>query len=164
MIEGVCGVVAARGAGGWILVPSIVAIGSRLRRLGARFAALTARCSAAAMRGAAARRRPQLPPMSRRVAWLLRNAPEAEHFREKLHHVLRQPKTAALVAAKPHVRRSLRQLCRMLGVEPPPELFARRPRSGPALRPAASGPRSAPSAGPAADGRGSLRSRDTARS
>jgi hypothetical protein len=126
LIEGVCGVIAQRGAGGWFAVPSIVAIWSRLRRLGARLAA--------------ARRRPPLPPMSRSVARLVRKMPEAERIREKLHYVLWQPETAALVAANPQARRTLRLLCRMLGVTPPPGLFVRRSPGAPGSGSAASGP------------------------
>ena len=148
-IEGPCGVAAAQSAGGWIAVPLIVAIWSRLRRLGARFAA--------------ARRRPQLPPMSRRVAWFVRKVPEAGRFREELHYLLWQPEMAARVAAAPQARRSLRLLCQMLGVELPPGLFARRTPGGPGLPPGSSGLRSAPPAEPATGGRASPRSRGAGR-
>ena len=143
LIEGACGVVAARGAGRWFAVPSIVAIWSRLRRLGARLAATT-------------RRRPPLPPMSRRAAWLVRNLPNAGPFREKLHYLLWRPEMVALVAADPQVRRSLRLLSRMLGVKPPPGLFARRSPGGPGSGSAASGLRSI-------EGRTSPRRRDAER-
>jgi hypothetical protein len=163
MIEAPCGVVATRSADDGIAVPLLVAIRSRLRRFGARFAALAARFSAGIIGGAAARRRPQLPPMSRRVAWFVRKVPEAGRFREELHYLLWQPEMAARVAATPQARRSLRLLCEMLGVELPPGLFARRTPGGPGLPPGSSGLRSAPPAEPATGGRASPRSRHAER-
>ena len=130
--------------------PLIHLIWTRVRRLGARFAALAARVRAGALRSLApARRRaasrpaspaPASPPPPPRLpngfAWLVRLVGrEAAGCGGQLQLLLTDPEFATLIAATPQMGRVLRPLCRMLGVEPP-ALPARPSRSAAGPRPA----------------------------
>ncbi len=121
-----CRTVGARGGGGRLAGPLVILIWTRLRRMGARFAALAARLAAG--RRPVARRRARAPrpapPASpsrlpRGFAWLVRRVPEAASAASQLQHLLAEPEMAALLAAAPQAGRILRPLCRMLGVRPP---------------------------------------------
>ncbi len=117
------------------LGPVIMLIANRLSRIAARFATLAeqargdtlpaprrrgARGAPAAVVASPARIR--LPGGN---AWLVRLVPEARVFGSQLRHLLADPEMAAMLAAAPGMGRLLRPLCRMLGVEPMPELLAR---------------------------------------
>ena len=82
---------------------------------------------ATAPRAAAANRWAHLP---RRPGWLLRLVPPMVYpAKSQLEYLLADPAMAALLAASPGLRRTIRPLCRMLGLDPPP---APRPPPDPA--------------------------------
>jgi hypothetical protein len=151
LIEGLCQAVAAS-CGRGLAGPLILLIWTRLRRLGARFAALAARQRTdkppPARRPRPAAPRPRAPRLPRGFAWLVRLVPEAAVRGSQLRHLLTEPEMAALIAAAPQAGRLLRPLCRMLGVDPPPALrLPRRPGAAPAA-PAPASPAQVPSAQP----------------
>ena len=71
--------------------------------------------------------------LPRGFGWLVRLVPEAACSGAQLQHLLSEPGMAELLAGTPGAKRVLRPLCRMLAVEPSPELMAsaRRERSPP---------------------------------
>jgi len=105
---------------------------TRVTRANARLTRLLGQLAA----GCLPRRRQRLPrPQSRDVtapmpprlprgrAWIVRMLGyEAVGHAAQLESLLRNPATVALLAAAPTAARTLRPLCRMLGVELPPEL------------------------------------------
>lgn len=122
--------------------PLILLICNRLGRIVARFAAVAARvgtlragqnrpeCRPAPGRGAPSRpaASPAGPLLPRGFAWLLRLVPEAAASGSQLQSLLSDPEMAALISAAPQIGRLLRPLCRMLAVEPTPELRRNRTR------------------------------------
>jgi hypothetical protein len=86
-------------------------------------------------------RKPRGPnPLPQGFAWLVKLVPEAAAYGSQLQFLLAEPEMAALLAAAPAaLRRPLRSLCRMLGVDPPP-ILALPPRAPPSTRPARAGP------------------------
>lgn len=67
-----------------------------------------------------------VPALSRRFAWVvLRIGYQAAGLASQLNHLLQQPGAAEAIAASPGAARSMRPLCRMLGIDLPPAL--RRP-------------------------------------
>ncbi len=156
IIDGLYQAVAARGAKGWLPLPLLLLLWSRLRRLSVRFARLAAQVQAGTLR--APRRRPATPrpprPPPRRLprgfAWLMRPVPEAASAASQLQYLLAEPEMTALIAAAPQAGRLLRPLCRMLGVRPPPSLVLPRPAPPAAAspRPAMSGPAPRPASTP----------------
>jgi hypothetical protein len=129
IIEGICQAVARRGGRlDGIAAPLIVLIWTRLRRLATRFAR-DAETPPAPSRPAA--KRPARPlrsrphPLPRRKAWLLLLVPETASGASQLRHFLADPEVSRLLAAAPHLRRTLRPLCLALGIRlalalPPP--------------------------------------------
>ena len=120
---------------GWgLALPLIALIVDRLRRIKQRFADLADRLRDGRYvpRHRAARPRPRpgqppppLDPLPQTFGWLLPLVPDAVGFRSQLEYLLRDPEMAALLAAAPApMARTLRPLCRMLGVTPPPVLAA----------------------------------------
>ena len=71
--------------------------------------------------------RPAASPARQRLpggfGWLVRLAPETTCHGSQLQHLLSDPEMTALLAAAPQIRRLLRPLCRMLAVEPGPDLM-----------------------------------------
>jgi len=138
IIDGLCRSFAASHARG-VAGPLILLVWSRLRRIGARFAAVAARVrsgtvpaasSRAACRGTACGPAASRPTPSgarqtlpRGFAWLVRLAPEAACHGSQLQNLLSDAEMVALLSAAPQMARVLRPLCRMLGVEPTPELL-----------------------------------------
>jgi hypothetical protein len=122
----------------------IAQITDRLRRIKQRFATLAARIGDGRYtprpRAGPPRRRPgQAPPprskLPRNFGWLLKLVPDAIGYRSQLENLLRDPEMAALIAAAPGpMAKTLRPLCRMLGLPPPP-ILALPPRARPATPP-----------------------------
>ena len=150
--------------------PLILLICKRLRRIAAGFAAVAAQVGSGTLRAASSRpeRRPVPtgraparpawsaagPPLPRGFAWLLRLVPEGAAYGSQLQALLSEPEMATLISAAPQIGRLLRPLCRMLAVEPTPELRRKRLR-GPAPDASAAAPdqttapgEAAPDAGP----------------
>jgi hypothetical protein len=104
----------------------------RIRDINQRFARLAARIAARKYRPrrppeTPRRREPRKPRGPNRLpqtfAWLVKLVPEAASYGSQLQFLLAEPEMAALLAAAPTaMRRPLRSLCRMLGVQPPPIL------------------------------------------
>ena len=156
IIDLLCRIVAAQIAGRRLAGPLIILICSRLRRIAARFAGIAARLqsgrlrrrSASPPRPAQPATRPNRPdrkrPLPHGFAWLVRLVPQAAAGASQLQYLLAEPDMAALIAAAPQAGRSLRALCWMLGVRPPPGVKPAR-RAPPAApdppaSPAAAGP------------------------
>jgi hypothetical protein len=105
-----------------------------------------------------ARKQPQRPPakapaenqspakhpsdvmLPRRFGWLPQYLPETAIFAEQLQQYLADPEVAALFAQCPQVGKILRPICRILGVQPIPEIL--RPKApNPAPQPLPTAPR-----------------------
>ena len=131
----------------------IILICTRLQRMAARFTRLAARVAAGQTvtprprPAAAPPRRPAAPyqRLPRKKSWLLQLVPAAAFGASHLRILLDDPATQALLTAAPQLGRTLRPLCRALGLEVPPPL--QRPRPAPARPPAAPASR-APGAPP----------------
>jgi hypothetical protein len=141
----------SRYRGGWLTGPLIIRILNRLREIKQRFARVAARlaaghCSPRKSGGPRPGRPPGRPnrlPTS--VAWLIKLVPEAAASASQLRTLLADPEMAALLAAAPvPMARTLRPLCRMLGVDVPPMLAP-----PPSARPKTSAPPPAEAAGEA---------------
>ncbi len=127
-----------------LTAPLFRVLWARLGRIAARFARLAARIPAGAPPRPSTTRPsitrpftpqphtirplpPAPPPLSwahlpRRPGWLARVVPPPLcPARSQLQHLLADPDMAALLAASPGLRRTLRPLCRMLALPPPPE-------------------------------------------
>jgi hypothetical protein len=157
IIEGLCRALGAHATKERSAAPLMHLAWVRLRRLSARFAALVAAIRAGRLVPArAARRRtdtapatsplpdfPQEYALPRGFGWLLRLAPGTAVFGSQVQHWLEDPELTSLLAEAPQAGRTLRPLCRMLGIRPPPALRA--PRREP---PASSIPASGRSADP----------------
>ena len=146
LIAALCEAVGARVAGParpGLAGPLIILIWTRLRRMADRITRLAARAGAGTLPPPRSRpatpRRKASPPyqrLPRGVAWLVRMVPAAAFGAGQLEALLADPGTKALIEAAPQIGRTLRPLCRMLGVDPPPAL--RRPPPAPP-RPAEAG-------------------------
>ena len=128
--------------------PLIILIWTRLRRLAGRVTRLAARVEAGTLtpprnRTAAARTPlPRTPPrmkLPRGFAWLVRLVPASSCGAGQVQALLADPEMEALIAAAPQIGRSLRPLCHMLGVRPPPILRRPPPASPTPPRPAEAG-------------------------
>ncbi len=107
-----------------------------LSRLATRFVALAERVrtgkvcvvAPARLRAAPDAPRPRSPSLPSGFAWMIRLTQSTAVFGSQLRHLLTDPAFAALLAQAPQAGRLLRPLCRMLGIEPgpdlPPALFA----------------------------------------
>jgi hypothetical protein len=152
MIDALCTVIVTGLAAG-MSGPQVIGIWDRLTRILTRFAAILARPSTPR----APRTIPPRPPAARQPAparpfkscrlptghgWLIRRLPAASPFAEELQRLIGDPQMAALLQANPGMARLLRPLCRMLGVQQPPD--QRAPRPQPAVHPAPEPPPPAP--------------------
>ncbi|MDA8249534.1 MAG: hypothetical protein M0Z28_10170, partial [Rhodospirillales bacterium] len=128
--------------------PLIILIWTRLKRIAQRVDRIAARLAAGTLhpprrRAPRARRRSpaERPALPRNFGWLVRQVPAAAAGTCQLQALLADPAMEALIAAAPQIGRSLRPLCHMLGLRPPPVLRipapARPPAAGPAPLPAA---------------------------
>ena len=128
---------------GRLATPLFILIFNRIRgikqifgRLAVRIAAgrFSARCVTERPRAEQPRAEPRprsKNPLPRGVAWLIKLVPEAAAHASRLRSLLADPEMLALLAAAPApMRRPLRSLCHMLGVEPPP-MLAPLPRARP---------------------------------
>jgi hypothetical protein len=107
-----------------LILTRLIAIGHRFRRFAERIAAGR---PFPRPRGAIAK--PATPrkytpdPLPRRNDWLAAFLPELAAHRGNLSAILQTPDMAALIAAAPaQMGRTLRPLCRMLGLAPPPSI------------------------------------------
>jgi hypothetical protein len=135
LIEGLCRAIAAHGVRGLLTAPLQLLLWSRLSRMAVRARRLAARMAAAAPlasppRKAAPRAAPARPyiRLPRGFTWLVRAVPGTASGAATLQFLLDDPEMAA-VAQLPPMRRLLRPLCRMLGVQPPPIVKQPAPRS-----------------------------------
>ncbi len=109
--------------------PLALLILDRIRTINQAFARLAARIGAGtyiARRPADTPRQRAGPhprkknPLPQTFAWLVKLLPETAAYGSQLNHLFADPEMAALMAAAPAaMRRPLRSLCRMLGVDPP---------------------------------------------
>ena len=147
MIDALCTVIVTGLAAG-MSGPQVIGIWDRLTRILTRFAAILARpirplpTRTIAPRQPAERQPIQARPFkSRRLptgfGWLIRRIPAASPFAEELQRLIGDPQMAVLLQANPGMARLLRPLCRMLGVQQPPEQRARRPAAAAVQPPAA---------------------------
>jgi hypothetical protein len=98
-------------------------------------------------------RRPRQPSaLPTAAGWLARMLPDGVEFRAYLHHLVRDPEMIALLeAGSPTMVRSVRSLCRMLLVIPPPNLpKGYPPRRKPAAPPVAAAVQAAAAPSPPA--------------
>ncbi|HBK08563.1 MAG TPA: hypothetical protein DDZ81_22380 [Acetobacteraceae bacterium] len=138
MIDALCTVIVTGLAAG-MSGPQVIGIWDRLTRILTRFAAILAR--PIKPRATTPRTIPAHPPAARQpaqarpfksrrlptgYAWLIRRLPAATPFAEELQRLIGDPQMAALLQANPGMARLLRPLCRMLGVQQPPELRPQR--------------------------------------
>ncbi|MGC8468657.1 MAG: hypothetical protein ACP5NI_02005, partial [Acetobacteraceae bacterium] len=138
LVEGFRRAIAAHAAKNVPLQTVLRLVFYRLGHLATRFARLAARIPAGApprphvsranpaRAQAAPRRIPQTRPanrwshLPRRPGWLLGFVPPMVYpARSQLEYLLADPEMAALLAASPGLRRTIRPLCRMLGLAPP---------------------------------------------
>ena len=140
MIDALCTVIVSGLAAG-MPGPQVIGIWDRLTRILTRFAAILAR--PIRPRSIAPRALPPRPPTMRQptqprpfkscrlptgYGWLLRRIPAASPFAAELQSLIGDPQMAALLQANPGMARLLRPLCRMLGVQQPPEQRAPGPK------------------------------------
>ncbi len=139
ILDDLCKAVAARGPGGFLPIPLLLLVWTRIRRASIRIARLAARAAAgkppivrraprAASQNPASRKPASRLP--RRAGWLIGPVPAAGGYASQLQYLLTQPDMVALLEAAPGIDRLLRPLCRMLAVarpKLPPRPTARRP-------------------------------------
>ncbi len=128
-MDGLYRAVATRLVGIGLPAALVLLICGRLRRIENRVLWLIAAIREGRVRGgwacpgrtSAARAvgvRPPVIPMPRGFAWLVRLVPyQAAGFGSQLQHLFGDPEFVALLAATPQLRKALRPLCRMLGIE-----------------------------------------------
>ncbi len=128
-LEGLYQAVAARIAGNALSGALILLICGRLRRIETRVLWLIAAIREGRLRGgwvcpgraAVVRTERVRPPVSllpRGFAWLVVLVPyKAAGFGSQLAHLFTDPEMVALLAASPQLRKALRPLCRMLGID-----------------------------------------------
>jgi hypothetical protein len=78
--------------------------------------------------------------LPRRFGWLPQRVPETAIFANQLQQLLADPEIAALLAQCPQAGKILRPICRMLGVQPIPQIL-RPPAPNPAPPPLQTAPR-----------------------
>ncbi len=125
-----CGLIARHGHLRRLAGPFLVLVWRRVRDIGGQVDALLARMRAGTLRRYPARRPPRRVAVPRRRpapgllpnghAWLAALIPETAVSGAHLQNLLADPDIPALLEAAPQLRRALRPLCRMLGVELPP--------------------------------------------
>jgi hypothetical protein len=130
---------------GRLAVPLMMLIMNRIRTINHAFARLAARIGEGKFfprRRPAATHRPTAPrprgqnPLPQGFAWMLKLVPGTAVYGSQLQHLLAEPEMAALIAAAPAaMARTLRPLCWMLGISPPP-ILALPPRPKPPRPPA----------------------------
>ena len=140
MIDALCTVIVSGLAAG-MPGPQVIGIWDRLTRILTRFAAILAR--PIRPRSIAPRALPPRPPTMRQptqprpfkscrlptgYGWLIRRIPAASPFAAELQSLVGDPQMAALLQANPGMVRLLRPLCRMLGVQQPPDQRAPHPK------------------------------------
>jgi hypothetical protein len=136
LLDELCAVIAARGAGGVLTRPLFFLLWGRLRRTAVRAIRVAARITAGAPPPISRPRltpRPSRPPplrLPRGFAWVVRVVPGTAVYGGQLQHLLAEPELAGL-AADPRMRRLLNPLRQMLGV--PARAF--RPAGRPAAVP-----------------------------
>jgi len=156
LIAALCEAVAGRIAGParpGLAGPLIILIWTRLRRMAGRITRLAARAEAGPLppprSRPAAPRRTAAPPyqrLPRGFAWLVRLVPAASSGAGQLQALLDDPAMQTLIEAAPQIGRTLRPLCRMLGVSLSPSLRLPSPAVPTPPRPVAGG--RPPPAGP----------------
>jgi hypothetical protein len=129
-VDVLCRLIARHGHLRRLAGPLIVLIWGRVRTIGTEVAAVLARMRAGRLRRYPARRPPRLGAAPRRPAtrsalphsraWLVALIPETAASGAQLQALLAEPELAALLESAPQLRRTLRPLCRMLGVKLPP--------------------------------------------
>jgi len=130
---------------GWVEQPLLMLMWRQMRRMTYRFAAIMAQLEAGTLpepgsapaRPAPARPADAPPPpdkprslvLPRHVGWFIQIIAETSFWNDELKATLADPRMAEAVARAPHLGRTLRPLCRMLGVRVPAWLrLPRRPR------------------------------------
>ncbi len=146
LLDELCAVIAARGAGGALTKPLFFLLWTRLRRTAARAVKVAARIAAGtpppAPRPRPAKPRPPRPPtlrLPRRFAWVILAVPGTAALGCRLQYLLAEPELARL-AEDPVMRRLL---------NPPRRRQARARRDGPRQRREARRLRSQPAPTPA---------------
>ncbi len=139
ILDDLCKAVAARGPGGFLPIPLLMLVWTRIRRASIRIARLAARAASGkppivlrAPRAAPQNSAPRKPAsrLPRRAGWLIGPVPAAGGYASQLQYLLTQPDMVALLGAAPGIDRLLRPLCRMLAVarpKLPPRPTTRRP-------------------------------------
>jgi hypothetical protein len=136
LIDGLCVAIAAHGVRGLLTAPLLLLLWSRLRRMALRARRLANRIEAGVPlpvpRKPAPRSTPSRPylRLPRGVTWLVRAVPATASGAATLRFLLDDPEMAAM-AELPPMRRLLRPLCRMLGVQPPPVAKPKPPEEAP---------------------------------
>jgi hypothetical protein len=121
-----------------LIIGRLIDIQQRFTRIAERVGAGTYSPRRSGPRRPPMEKKPRRPnPLPSRPAWLLSLVPEVPALASQLNLLLADPEMTALLAAAPGaMRRPLRSLCRMLGVDPPPVLALpprpRRPPKAPA--------------------------------
>ena len=144
MLDELCAVIAARGAGGVLTVPLFFLLWKRVRHTALRAIKLAAGKPPPITRPRKTPRPPRPPilRLPRAFAWIVRVVPGTAVYGLKLQHLLAQPELAPLVA-DPRFRRMVNPLCRMLAIPTLPPLPKRPAAAEPvapepvALKPAA---------------------------
>ena len=146
IIDLLCHYIGAACGQKWIAGPLAGLVWGRLRRLGQRFGRLADKIAAGTLpppRHRAPAPRMAAPPPERSPllpsgrGWLFRLVQQTAVGQGLLGHLLGDPGMQALIAADRRVGRTIRPLCRMLGMEFPPclQLPPRPPRPAPAPPP-----------------------------
>ncbi len=129
-LRGLRAAVAERMAGNAVAVALITLIYFKLQRIEDRVLWLIAAAREGRLRGGwacpgrapAVRVKVSAPPvlsLPRGFAWLVRLVPyKAAGYGSQLRHLFGDAEMVALLAASPQLRKALRPLCRMLGIEP----------------------------------------------
>lgn len=150
IMDALCRAMAAEANARRVAGPLVLLIWVRLRRLAARFT-LTLHAPPARTHRPA---RPDRPTHERRqilprhFGWLRRLLPGVSGAASQLNHLLSGPEMAALIAASPATGRTLRPLCHLLGLRPPPALRLPR-RAAVSVPPRPTAPEPARKSGPA---------------
>ena len=115
----------------WLAAPLVFFLYNYLGRVSRRFESLVTRLRAGPVLIRTARTRPARTQTERRLrlpnrfGWLLKMLRhEAAAIGSQIRHILADPEFAAFLTSAPQATRILRPLCRMLGIEPAPDLPA----------------------------------------
>ena len=124
-----CGVIARHGHLRRLAGPLVVLLWGRVQTISALVATLLARRETGQLRryparrpprtSTAPRRRPAPSVLPRKSGWLIALLPETAASAAQLQSLLAGPDIPALLHEAPQLRRTLRPLCRMLGVKLP---------------------------------------------